>query len=134
MPNYWVLKTEPTSYSFDQLVRDKTTTWDGVSNPVALKNLRAMATGDKLMIYHTGDQKAIVGLAVVAGAPRPDPRNPKLVVVDISAGSQLPRPVTLAAIKGEPSLADLGLVRAGRLSVVPVPSSQWKQLLAMSEA
>jgi len=129
---YWILKTEPSAYAFDRLVREKTARWDGVTNPVALKNIRAMQRGDELMIYHTGDEKAVVGLATVASAPYPDPKNAKLAVVDIEAGKALPRPVTLSEIRNEPTLKDLALVRMPRLSVVPATGTQWKKLLQMS--
>ena len=131
MPNYWILKTEPSTYSFDNLVKAGTDVWDGVANPVALRNLRSMTPGDQVMVYHTGDEKAIVGLATVASEPRPDPKNPKLVVVDLKAGSPIARPVTLAAVKADPAFADLALVRQGRLSVVPVAALLWKRLVAM---
>ena len=134
MPNYWILKTEPFTYSFNNLVAEKTATWDGVSNPVALKNLGSMARGDQVMIYHTGDEKAIIGLASVVSEPRPDPKDPRLTVVDLKAGEKVGKPVTLAAIKADPAFADLGLVRQGRLSVVPVPPALWKKLLAMASA
>ena len=132
MPNYWILKTEPSTYSFADLVKEGTAVWDGVSNPVALRNLRTMKPGDEVMIYHTGDEKAIVGLARVASDPRPDPKNPKLVVVHLKAGSPVKKPVTLAAIKADSVFADLALVRQGRLSVVPVPAALWKRLTGMS--
>ena len=132
MPNYWILKTEPSTYSFDHLVKEGTAVWDGVANPVALRNLRTMAPGDQVMIYHTGDEKAIVGFATVVGEPRPDPKNPTLVVVDLKAGAPVRKPVTLAAIKADSAFADLALVRQGRLSVVSVPSALWKRLVAMS--
>jgi predicted RNA-binding protein with PUA-like domain len=132
MPNYWILKTEPSAYSFDQLVAEGQTTWDGVSNPVALKNIRSMARGDRAMIYHTGDEKAIVGLATIVSDPRPDPKDGKLVVVDLKAGDRVVTPVTLAVIKADPAFADLALVRQGRLSVVPVPPALWKKLLGMT--
>jgi len=128
---YWILKTEPSTYSFQRLVQERTAVWDGVTNPVALKHLRSMAKGDAVLIYHTGDQKACVGLAEVTSAPYPDPKDPKLVVVDLEAGRPLPRTVPLAAIKAEPAFADLALVRMGRLSVVPATAAQWKKLLAM---
>jgi predicted RNA-binding protein with PUA-like domain len=136
MSNRWVLKTDAESYTFDQLVREGHTVWDGVSNAVALKHIRSMAVGDEVMIYHSGEEKALVGLARVASAPYPDPKaeDPKLTVVDIEAGPRLPRPVTLAAIKADPAFADLGLVRQGRLSVVPVPPALWNRLLAMAGA
>ena len=122
MPQHWIRQTEPADYSFADLERDHRTRWSGVSNPVALKHLRSMAPGDPVMIYHTGDEKRIVGLARVAGLP----------VVDVSAGAALPTPVTLAAIKADPAFADLALVRQGRLSVVPVPEPLWKRLLEMA--
>jgi predicted RNA-binding protein with PUA-like domain len=128
---HWILKTEPSTYSFQQLVRERTARWDGVTNPVALKHIRAMAEGDPVLVYHTGNEKACVGLAEVASAPYPDPKDPALTVVDLKAGRPLPAPVTLAAIKAEPAFADLALVRMGRLSVVPVTAAQWKKLLSM---
>jgi predicted RNA-binding protein with PUA-like domain len=131
MPNYWILKTEPSTYSFATLVKEGTAVWDGVSNPVALRNLRSMKPGDEVMIYHTGDEKAIVGFAKVVSDPRPDPRNPKHTVVDLKAKEPIGKPVTLAAIKADPAFADLALVRQGRLSVVSVPPPIWKRLLAM---
>lgn len=134
MPNYWILKTEPSTYSLADLKRDGRTRWDGVANPVALKNIRAMAPGDAVMIYHTGSEKAIVGLARVAGAPYPDPaaKDPKLYAVDLAFDRALPNPVTLAAVKADAAFKDLALVRQGRLSVVPVPAPLWKKLLGMA--
>jgi predicted RNA-binding protein with PUA-like domain len=128
----WILKTEPTTYSHGRLVKEKTAVWDGVTNPVALKNIRSMHKGDELMIYHTGDEKAVVGLASVASAPYADPKNAKLVVFDLKAGQALARPVTLAEIRAEPALKDLALVRMPRLSVVPADDAQWKKLLQMA--
>lgn len=127
----WILKTEPSTYSFQRLVQERSAVWDGVTNPVALKHLRSMAPGDEVLIYHTGDEKACVGLATVTAPPRPDPADAKLVVVDLKAGKALPRPVTLAAIKADAAFADHGLVRMGRLSVVPTTAAQWKRLLTM---
>jgi predicted RNA-binding protein with PUA-like domain len=132
MPNHWILKTEPSTYSFANLVKEGTAIWDGVTNPVAVRNIRNMAPGDQVMIYHTGDEKAIVGYASVVSEPRPDPKNPKLAVVDLKAGSAVQKPVTLAAIKSDPAFADLALVRQGRLSVVPVPSAIWNRLVALT--
>ena len=128
MPNYWVLKTEPSTYSYDDLAREGTTVWDGVKNPLALKHLRSMQPGDQLLIYHTGDEKAIVGLAKVVAD------DPKLGLVKLKAERRLPRPVTLAEIKADKTFADLALVRMGRLSVVPVPPPQFQRLLKMSGA
>ena len=133
MPNYWILKTEPSSYSHDDLTRDGTTVWDGVRNPVALKHLRSMRKGDEVLIYHTGKERAAVGLARIAAGPYPDPgaSDERLVVVEVAAGKRLRRPVTLADIKADGAFADLALVRQGRLSVVPVQAVQWKRLLVM---
>lgn len=132
MPAYWILKTEPSAYSFDRLLKDGKTVWDGVTNPVALRHLREMSAGDPVMIYHTGDEKSVVGLARVARAAYPDPKDSKLVVVDLEADRPVARPVTLAAVKADPAFADLALVRMGRLSVVPVKPEQWRRLLGMA--
>ncbi len=133
MPNYWIVKTEPSTYSFDQLERDGTTVWDGVRNNLALKHLREMKRGDRVLVYHSGEEKAVVGLAEVAAEAYPDPKqkDPKLVVVDLKAAGRLPRPVPLAEIKQEPAFADLALVRIGRLSVAPASAEQFKRLLKM---
>ena len=132
MARHWVLKTEPSEYGFPDLVRDRRTRWEGVSNPVALKHLRSMLEGDDALIYHTGNEKALVGLARVASEPYPDPSNPKLVVVDVEPVKPLPRAVSLAEIKAEPAFTEVGLVRVPRLSVVPLEPAQWKRLLAMA--
>jgi len=126
----WLLKTEPSAYSYDDLEREGRTTWDGVKNPVALKNLRATKVGDEVVIYHTGDEKAAVGLAEVTKAAYPDPktRNSRLVVVDLKARGRLPRPVTLAEMRSLPAFAESPLLRQGRLSVVPLTAAQWKVL------
>ncbi|ACL23190.1 MULTISPECIES: EVE domain-containing protein [Chloroflexus] len=135
MPNYWLLKTEPSVYSFADLVREGRTVWDGVENTVALKHLRAIRQGDVALIYHTGDERQAVGLAQIVSDPYPDPKqhDPRLVVVDVVPLQPLNRPVTLAAIKADPFFADFALVRQGRLSVVPVTSAQWERLLVMAE-
>ena len=129
---HWLLKTEPSTYSFDDLVRDKRSVWDGVSNPVALKHLRAMAVGDQCLIYHTGDEKRIVGTAAVTKAAYPDPKqnDPRLVVVDLVPGQRVTRPVSLAEIKADSRFADWELVRIPRLSVMPVSEERWRALLA----
>jgi len=131
--SYWILKTEPSTYSFADLVRERRTRWDGVGNPVALRNIRSMRKGDEVMIYHTGGEKAVVGFARVASEPYPDPADQtgKLVVVDLDAGPPIGTPVTLAAIKADPAFKDLALVRQGRLSVVQVPAPLWKRLVGM---
>ena len=130
----WILKTEPSTYSFDDLARAGKAVWDGVSNPVAVRNIRAMKTGDQLMIYHTGDEKQVVGLAEVVSEPYDDPKDKggRLAVVDIKAGKRVAKPVTLAAIKADPAFKDLALVRQGRLSVVSVPADLWERMLKMS--
>src|SRR6266404_9913460 len=99
MPNYWLVKTEPTSYSYDDLERAKTAVWDGVKNPVAIRNLKSMHPGDQVFVYHTGDEKAVVGWATVVSAPYPDPKNAKLVAIDLKAHRRLPQEVTLAQIQ-----------------------------------
>jgi predicted RNA-binding protein with PUA-like domain len=119
----YLLKTEPSVYSFADLQRDKTTIWDGVTNPVAVKNLRAMKPEDQLFIYHTGDEKAAVGMASVISVDDSDPKNPK---VKIKVGTALPMPVTLAEMKANKTFADSPLIRQGRLSVVPLTEAQRK--------
>lgn len=121
----YLLKTEPSEYSFADLQKDQTTTWDGVSNPVAVKNLRAMKPGDRLVIYETGDHKSAVGTASVMSVEAPDPKNPQ---VKIKAGKSLKIPITLAEVKAEARFADSPLVRQGRLSVVPLNREQYKFL------
>jgi predicted RNA-binding protein with PUA-like domain len=122
----YLLKTEPTVYSFSDLQRDNTTIWDGVTNPVAVKNLRGMKPGDHLVIYHTGDEKSAVGTATVASVDDSDPRNPQ---VKIKVGKPIAKPVTLAEVKANKLFADSPLVRQGRLSVVPLTDAQHKFLI-----
>jgi predicted RNA-binding protein with PUA-like domain len=134
-----ILKTEAGDYSFGDLVREKRTVWSGVSNPAALANLRGAKKGDDILVYHTGDEKRIVGLARVVKEASEDPKQPgtndrgepKFAVIEIAAVRAVPRPVTLAEIKAEPMLANLALVRQGRLSVVPVSAAEEKVLRAM---
>jgi len=130
---YWILKTDADTYPFDQLERERRTVWDGVTNALALKHIRSMAPGDPVLIYHSNVGKELVGLARITSAPYPDPKgkDPKLVVVDLEAERRLPKPVTLAEVKADPTFSDLGLVRMSRLSVIPVPAEQWKKLLQM---
>ncbi len=132
--SYWLLKTEPSVYSFADLQRDRKTTWDGVSNNVALKHLRAMKKGDSAFLYHTGNEKAIVGIVDIVSSPFADPKksDPRLVVIDIKAKEPLARPVTLAQVKADLAFKDFALVRLSRLSVMPVSDSQWKRLLSLS--
>ena len=130
MPNYWILKTEPSTYSFDDLEREKSTRWDGVRNNLALKHIRSMRPGDPVLVYHTGKDKAVVGEAKVTTDPYPDPEadDERIVVIDLQAAGRLPNPVALSAIKADPAFKDLALVRMGRLSVVPATKSQWQRL------
>jgi predicted RNA-binding protein with PUA-like domain len=121
----YLLKTEPTVYSFANLQAEKTTVWDGVTNPVAVKNLRAMKSGDRLVIYHTGDEKSAVGTALVVSVDVADAKNPH---VKIKVGKALSKPVTLAEVKAHRLFADSPLVRQGRLSVVPLSEAQYKFL------
>jgi predicted RNA-binding protein with PUA-like domain len=121
----YLLKTEPSEYSFADLQRDKETVWDGVSNPVALKNLREMKPGARLVIYETGDQKTAVGTASVVSVDASNPKNP---AVTIKAGKALAKPVSLAQIKSDPQFATSPLVRQGRLSVVPLTDAQYRKL------
>jgi predicted RNA-binding protein with PUA-like domain len=122
----YLLKTEPTVYSFADLQRENTTIWDGVTNPVALKNLRAMKPGDQLVIYHTGDEKSAVGTATVVSVDASDAKNPQ---VKIKVGKALAKPVTLAEVKANKLFADSPLVRQGRLSVVPLTDVQYRHLI-----
>ncbi len=122
----YLLKTEPTEYSFADLQREGTTVWDGVSNPVAVKNLRGMKPGDRLVIYETGDHKSAVGSATVVSVDVPEPAKPQ---VKIKAGKPLPKPVSLAEIKVHKLFGDSPLVRQGRLSVVPLNAAQHKFLV-----
>lgn len=124
----YLLKTEPSEYSFADLQRDDTTVWDGVSNPVALRNLGSMKAGDKLVIYETGDTKSAVGTASVVSVDASNPKNPQ---VELKAGKPLKRAVTLAEIKSQRLFADSPLVRQGRLSVVPLTEAQCKFLCAI---
>ena len=133
MPDYWILKTEPSSYSFDRLMQEGRAVWDGVKNAVALRHIGQMKPGDKALIYHTGNEKSVVGTADVVSAPYPDPKekDPKLLVIELKARERLDRPVPLSEIKADKAFADLGLVRIGRLSVMPATPAQWSRLLGM---
>ncbi len=125
MSAYCLLKTEASAYSFADLQRDKVTVWDGVSNPVAVKNLRGMKPGDKLIIYETGGRKSAVGTASVVSVDNSDAKNP---AVEIKAGKSLAKPITLGEIKSKKLFADSPLVKIGRLSVVPLTEPQYKFL------
>ena len=126
MANSYLLKTEPSEYSFANLQRDKKTVWDGVRNPVALRNLGEMKPGDRLIIYETGERKSAVGTASVVSVKVTDPKNPQ---VELAAGKELAKPVTLAEIKANKLFATSPLVRMGRLSVVPLTAEQHKFLV-----
>lgn len=122
--NYWLLKTEPETYSWDNLVHDKKTVWDGVKNFQARKNLKAMKKGDCVYVYHTGTEKAIVGMAKVVKEAYPDPNDKEWVVIEISADKKLKRSVTLAEVKAEKKLKDMALAKYARLSVQPVKKEE----------
>jgi predicted RNA-binding protein with PUA-like domain len=126
----WLFKEEPSNYSFDAFVADKKTTWSGVKNPVAQRNLRSVKKGDRVFYYHTGDEKQIVGIARALGNAYPDPADQtgKAHVVDIGPVKKLARPVTLKEIKADPFFKDFDLVRISRLSVMPVSDAQWTRI------
>jgi predicted RNA-binding protein with PUA-like domain len=130
----WLLKSDPEHYSFSDLEHDGKTVWDGISNNLALKNLRNVRRGDLVMIYHTGDERAAVGLAEAVSDPYPDPqqKDARLAVIDLRAKGKLPRPVSLDEIKQSSALKNFDLVRLPRLSVMPVSDAQWNTLLAMA--
>ena len=136
MANRWLFKTEPSAYSFAALQKDGRTTWDGVKNPLALKNLGSVRRGDWIFIYHTGDEKAVVGLARAVSEPYADPKkkDSKLLVLDVEPDRALPAPVTLAAIKGSARFAGFDLVRLPRLSVLPVSDGQWAEIQRMARS
>ncbi|HKQ19281.1 MAG TPA: EVE domain-containing protein [Candidatus Eisenbacteria bacterium] len=132
----FLVKTEPSTYSYADLQRDKRTVWDGVSNPVALKHLATIRKGDTVVVYHTGDEKQAVGLAVAASDAYPDPKlkNPKRPVVDLAADRALPKPVTLSAAKADAVLKGTELARLPRLSVMPFTEAQFQRLLRLAGA
>jgi predicted RNA-binding protein with PUA-like domain len=134
MAGRWLFKTEPSDYSYARLEKEGRAVWDGVTNALALRHLREVRRGDPILIYHTGDEKAVVGVARAASDPKPDPSDPsgRLVVVEIEPRERLPRPVSLAAIKARRDMADFELVRIGRLSVMPVSAGRWEAIARMS--
>jgi predicted RNA-binding protein with PUA-like domain len=136
MAAHWLLKTEPTAYSWEQLERDGRTTWDGVKNALALKHLAAVAKGDEVLVYHTGDVKAAVGVARVVRGAYPDPKqkDARFVVVDLEPVRALPRLVTLAEMRADRKLAGFDLLRLPRLSVMPVSAAQWAEILRLASA
>ena len=135
MAQRWLFKSDPETYSLSDLERESKTVWDGVSNNLALKHLRSVGKGDSVLIYHTGEERAVVGIAEVLSDAYPDPKqkDSRLVVVDIKAVKRLRRPVSLDEIKKQASLKDFPLVRLPRLSVMPVSESQWTELLALAK-
>ena len=129
---HWLMKSESGVYSWDDLVRDKSTEWDGVRNPTARIHLRAMKTGDEVFFYHSGDERQVVGIMRVTREARPDPKDANWVSVAVEPVRPLP-PVTLKQIKAEPSLAKMELVRLSRLSVSPVRDEEWHKILDMAK-
>jgi predicted RNA-binding protein with PUA-like domain len=130
----WLFKEEPSNYSFDALVKDKSTVWSGVRNPVAQRNLHAVKKNDRIFYYHTGDEKSVVGIAKALGDAYADPNDPtgKAAVVDVGPVKTLPRPVTLKEIKADPFFKTFALVRISRLSVMPVSDAEWARIESMA--
>lgn len=131
---YWLFKEEPTHYSFDRLVRDGRTAWDGITNNLALKNLRAARKGDLAFFYHSGEERSVVGIMKVVSNPYPDPKldDEKFAVVDVEPSRRLERPIRLNEIKADPKLARFDLVRLPRLSVMRVPKDIWDEMLSLA--
>ena len=134
MASFWLVKSEPNSYSFDDLQRDGRTVWDGVRNNAAALHLKAMRAGDEVLFYHSQEGKAVVGVARVAREAFPDPSDPagRFVAVELAPVRPLPRPVTLAEMKAAPGLANMAMIKLFRLSVSPVTSDEWKIVLNMA--
>jgi predicted RNA-binding protein with PUA-like domain len=132
---YWLLKTEPDTFSWEDLVRDKKAVWDGVANATALQHIRTMKKGDQALVYHTGKIRAAIGIADVTKDAYPDPKekDERLAVVDLKPKKKLARPVTLDEIKADKTFAGWDLLRIGRLSVVPVPPAMWKRVLTLAD-
>ena len=128
----WLMKSEPASYSWDDLVRDGSTEWDGVRNPAARLHMRAMKAGDEAFFYHSGDEKAVVGVMRIAREGEPDPKDANWVSVRVEPLRPLPAPVTLKAIKADPRLAGMEMLRQSRLSVSPVRAEEWAAVLEMA--
>lgn len=130
---YWLVKTEPETYSWDTLMKEKRGVWDGVRNFQARSHMKAMKKGDLVFIYHTGDEKSIVGLAKVASEPYPEPKDKDWTAVDLTPEKKLKKPVSLSQIKADKKLANMVLVRASRLSVQPVKQEEFDYILALSQ-
>jgi predicted RNA-binding protein with PUA-like domain len=135
MATRWLFKTEPSVYSYQQLVKDKSTRWDGVANNLALMHLKDIKKGDQIFIYHTGDEKQAVGIARALGGAYSDPEkdNPRMLVVDIEPVKALAKPVTLAQVKADKKLAKFDLVRNSRLSIMKLTEEQWDAMIEMSK-
>jgi len=131
--NYWMVKQEPSSYSFDDFAADTKTDWTGVRNYQARNNLIAMKKGDKVLFYHSGDEKAVVGHATVSKAQFPDPTDEAWIAVELSAGKKLKKPISLAEIKANSALRDIALVKNSRLSVLPLSKDEYEEVIAMSK-
>lgn len=131
---YWLLKTEPENYSYSDLERDRSTVWDGVNNTLALKHMRTMLIGDLALIYHSGKERQVVGVAEVVSQPYSDPKlnDAKRVVVDMRAVRKVPQPITLEQIKQDGNFENFDLLRLSRLSVVPVSEPHWQRLLKLA--
>lgn len=134
--SYWLLKTEPDCYAWDDLARDGKTVWDGVTNALALKHIRTMKKGDLALIYHTGGERQAIGIAEVTRAPYADTNadDERQVVIDLKPKRKLKRPVTLDEIKADPAFAGWDLLRISRLSVVPIPAPMWERLEELATA
>jgi predicted RNA-binding protein with PUA-like domain len=132
---YWLLKTEPDCYSWDNLIRDKKTVWDGITNALALKHLRTAKKGDLALIYHTGDERTAIGVAEITSNSYPDPKgdDDRLAVVDLKPKRKLAHGVTISDIKADPAFTGWDFIRNSRLSVVPVPEKMWKRIDQLSE-
>jgi predicted RNA-binding protein with PUA-like domain len=128
---FFLLKTEPSSYSFADLEREKRTMWNGITNPAALKHLKSAKPGDAIVFYHTGDERQAVGLGEVVSAPYPDPKDKTLTVVDVAPRTRLKKPVPLATLKADKRFAESPLVRQGRLSFVPLTETEYGRILRL---
>jgi predicted RNA-binding protein with PUA-like domain len=133
---FWLFKEEPDTYGYADLERDGVTTWSGVTNPLAQKHLRAVRKGDRILFYHTGDERAVVGIMEATAEPTPDPDDPtgRRVVVTVRPVERLKNPVSLAAIRADPAFAGWELVRLARLSVMPVPPELWRRIMTMARS
>ncbi len=129
---YWLIKTEPGEFSWDDLVRDRKTSWDGVRNPTALKNIRSMNKGDLALIYHTGSERSAIGVAEIISQPYAERKDPRLVAVDIKPVKKLPHAVSLDQIKADKTFEGWILLRIGRLSIVPTPPAMWKRIVQIA--